>query len=164
MSTGMQKPQNYHLNKIISQKAKTNHLVRSSEKQKRQEKNPKATSEFCSYQKRGVPFRSFFPVQLRLSGLLLWLHPMINGIEEDLPKQATKMMAGVIVLILDLEKIDLFGLLLQSQRLLDDWISYGRQISWSRSALKQGEASQNALKTKRSFERAILSAKLGSKK
>ena len=100
----------------------------------------------------------------RRSGLLLWLHPMINGIEEDLPKQATKMMAGVIVLILDLEKIDLFGLLLQSQRLLDDWISYGRQISWSRSALKQGEASQNALKTKRSFERAILSAKLGSKK
>ena len=45
---------------------------------------------------------------------------MINGIEGDLPKQATKMMAGVIVLILDLENIDLFGLLLQSQRLLDD--------------------------------------------
>ena len=45
---------------------------------------------------------------------------MINGTEEDLPTQATKMMAGVIVLILDLEKIDLFGLLLQSQRLLDD--------------------------------------------
>ena len=39
---------------------------------------------------------------------------MINGIEEDLPKQATKMMAGVIVLILDLEKIDLFGLLRDS--------------------------------------------------
>ena len=38
---------------------------------------------------------------------------MINGIEEDLPKQATKM-KGVIVLVLDHEKIDLFGLLRDS--------------------------------------------------
>ena len=161
MSTGMQKPQNYHLNKIISQKAKTNHLVRSSEKQKRQEKTLRQLRNSVLIKNEGS---RFVLCATPRSGLLLWLHPMINGIEEDLPKQATKMMAGVIVLILDLEKIDLFGLLLQSQRLLDDWISYGRQISWSRSALKQGEASQNALKTKRSFERAILSAKLGSKK
>ena len=162
MSTGMQKPQNYHLNKIISQKSKTNHLARSSENRNSKKKTLRQLRNSVLIKNEGSRF--VLCATPRRSGLLLWLHPMINGIEEDLPKQATKMMAGVIVLILDLEKIDLFGLLLQSQRLLDDWISYGRQISWSRSALKQGEASQNALKTKRSFERAILSAKLGSKK
>ena len=163
MSTSMQNPKIITLTRLFPKKeTKTNHLVSlSSEKQKQQEKTLRQLRNSVLIKNEGS---RFVLCATPRSGLLLWLHPMINGIEEDLPKQATKMMAGVIVLILDLEKIDLFGLLLQSQRLLDDWISYGRQISWSRSALKQGEASQNALKTKRSFERAILSAKLGSKK
>ena len=161
MSTGMQKPQNYHLNKIIPKKLKQITWWGAQKNRNGKKKTLRQLRNSVLIKNEGS---RFVLCATPRSGLLLWLHPMINGIEEDLPKQATKMMAGVIVLILDLEKIDLFGLLLQSQRLLDDWISYGRQISWSRSALKQGEASQNALKTKRSFERAILSAKLGSKK
>ena len=60
MSTSMQNPKIITLTRLFPKKeTKTNHLVSlSSEKQKQQEKNPKATSEFCSYQKRGVPFRT----------------------------------------------------------------------------------------------------------
>ena len=59
MSTSMQNPKIITLTRLFPKKeTKTNHLVSRAQKNRNDKKNPKATSEFCSYQKRGVPFRT----------------------------------------------------------------------------------------------------------